>query len=125
MLQRFASRFVKEWPSHLHRLTALQIDYYFSDENLVQDNFLLGKMRGRKNKPIPFKKIHDFKKMRQYQPESAVLDALRISKSVTVVREGGDWCLQRKTPFIKEEVTGAKKTASKKVRFSNGVIECA
>jgi len=76
-----------------------QIDYYFSDENLATDRFLLGKMRGAKNKPVPIGTLHAFKKMRHYQPFSAVVDAAKDCKNVSVIREGGKWCAQRKEPF--------------------------
>ena len=78
-------------------------------------------MKGRKNRPVPLKIIHSFKKMQEFQPESAVLDALRISKSVNVIKEDGKWCLQRKQPFIKEEATGEKKPKSKKVGSGIGI----
>ncbi|KAI9728239.1 MAG: hypothetical protein M1828_004700 [Chrysothrix sp. TS-e1954] len=83
-----------------------QVDYYFSNENLKGDKFLLGKMRGRRNRPVPVKIIHTFRKMQQYQPLQAVIAALHECNNVDLVKETGLWCVQRKTPFVSEEVLG-------------------
>ena len=82
-----------------------QVDYYFSSENLTADRFLLSKMKGSKNKPIPLYVIHGFKKMRDYQPLLAVAKALLLSSNVNVYKEGDTWYVQRKEPFQKD---GAK-----------------
>ena len=56
--------------------------------------------------------------MQQYQPFSAVAGALEICKSVDVIHENGKIYLQRKEPFVKEQVTGEKPTKKKgKVRL--------
>ena len=81
-----------------------QLDYYFSDDNLKTDKFLLGKMRGRKNRPVPVKIIHSFRKMQRYQPFSAVVAVLKECKNVDLVKETGIWCVQRKVPFVLDNV---------------------
>jgi lupus La protein len=57
-----------------------QVDFYFSDSNLPIDAYLLKLTGGKENKPVPLKTIHDFKRMRHFQPYSAVRDAVANSK---------------------------------------------
>jgi lupus La protein len=57
-----------------------QVDFYFSDSNLPIDAYLLKLTGGKENKPVPLKTIHDFKRMRHFQPYSAVRDAVAASK---------------------------------------------
>ena len=56
-----------------------QVDFYFSDSNLPIDAYLLRLTGGRENKPVPLKTIHDFKRMRHFQPYSAVRNAVANS----------------------------------------------
>ncbi|KAI9665579.1 MAG: hypothetical protein M1831_001722 [Alyxoria varia] len=88
-----------------------QVDFYFSDKNLVKDNFLRQKLKTKTktNKPVKLDVIHKFRKMQDYQPVEAVVEALRFSKVVSVFRENDQWYLQRKSPFDKEAVTGIPK----------------
>jgi lupus La protein len=51
---------------------------------------------GEDNKPVPIKVIHNFKRMRRFQPYTAVVAALKDSKTLNVVN--GDE-IQRKTPY--------------------------
>ena len=76
-----------------------QVEFYFSDSNLVQDKFLFGLVCGSENRPVDIKQIHDFKRMRRFQPFSAVVAALNESKMLEVVN--GDQ-IQRKTPLPEE-----------------------
>ena len=93
-----------------------QVDFYFSDDNLAKDNFLRQKMvtKTKKNKPLKLDVIHKFRKMQEYQPVEAVVEALRFSKAVNVIRDNDQWYLQRKVPFDKEAFTGIPKA---KVNF--------
>lgn len=61
------------------------------------DNFLFGKVMGHKNLPVPISIIHSFKRMRHFQPFSAVVAALKDSTILDVV--DSDTCIQRKVPL--------------------------
>ncbi|KAB8337039.1 hypothetical protein FH972_021343 [Carpinus fangiana] len=61
-----------------------QVEFYFADSNIVQDKFLLTQIGGAENKPISIKVIHNFKRMRRFQPYSAVVAALKDSKVLKV-----------------------------------------
>jgi lupus La protein len=54
---------------------------------------------GSENKPIAISKIHSFKRMRTFQPYSAVVAALRDSTSLEVSGEEGSETVKRKTPY--------------------------
>ncbi|KXL44344.1 MAG: hypothetical protein FE78DRAFT_80996 [Acidomyces sp. 'richmondensis'] len=56
-----------------------QVEFYFSNSNLPIDAFLLKLTGGHRNNPVPLKVIHDFKRMRHFQPYSAVRDAVKQS----------------------------------------------
>jgi len=73
-----------------------QVEFYFSDSNLLTDKFLLSKVGGSTNNPVPLKVIHSFKRMRRFQPYSAVLAALKESTFLSVT---DDEQLQRRTPL--------------------------
>ncbi|KAL8942788.1 MAG: hypothetical protein Q9216_001473 [Gyalolechia sp. 2 TL-2023] len=75
-----------------------QVEFYFSDSNLLQDKFLFEKVQGHDNLPIPISIIHSFKRMRHFQPFSAIVDALRESTTLDVVGNDNDH-IQRKTPL--------------------------
>ena len=92
-----------------------QVAFYFSEQNLQRDKFLLEKMKGRKNRPISIQIIADFPKMREYQPLSFVVEALRTSDAVNVVKVNGVDCVQRKVPFV---IPDHLKATSKKTRVS-------
>ncbi|KAK3176526.1 hypothetical protein OEA41_007849 [Lepraria neglecta] len=74
-----------------------QVEFYFSDSNLLQDKFLFTKVEGHKNLPVPISVIHSFKRMRHFQPLSAIVDALKESTTLDVVED--DTCIQRKEPL--------------------------
>ena len=75
----------------------LQVEFYFSDSNLLQDKFLFTKVEGHENLPVPISIIHSFKRMRHFQPLSAIVDALKESTTLNVVED--DSCVQRKEPL--------------------------
>lgn len=74
-----------------------QVEFYFSDSNLMSDNFLYSKVEGHRNLPVPISIIHSFKRMRHFQPYSAVIDALKESEILDVTDD--DSCVQRKVPI--------------------------
>ncbi|KAL8682442.1 MAG: hypothetical protein Q9186_001485 [Xanthomendoza sp. 1 TL-2023] len=73
-----------------------QVEFYFSDSNLLQDKFLFSKVQGHDNLPVPISTIHSFKRMRHFQPYSAVIEALKESATLNVVENDQ---VQRKTPL--------------------------
>ncbi|KAF6239410.1 hypothetical protein HO173_002672 [Letharia columbiana] len=74
-----------------------QVEFYFSDSNLLTDKFLFTKVEGHENLPVPISTIHSFKRMRHFQPLSAIVDALKESTILNVVED--DTSIQRKTPL--------------------------
>jgi len=56
-----------------------QVEYYFSDENLPHDAYLLGLTGGHQNLPVSVSRICGFKKMRQYKPPTLVRASLKKS----------------------------------------------
>lgn len=67
---------------------------------------------GSENKPIPISTIHSFKRMRTFQPYSAVVAALRDSKVLEVSGEEGSELIKRKTPYKPMSEGKAKVEAS-------------
>ncbi|EME86673.1 uncharacterized protein MYCFIDRAFT_119251, partial [Pseudocercospora fijiensis CIRAD86] len=61
-----------------------QVEFYFSDSNLPIDKFLLEETGGPENKPFPLKTIHNFKRMRHFQPFSAIVEAVKGSDFLEV-----------------------------------------
>ena len=74
-----------------------KVEFYFSDSNLLTDKFLFTKVEGHENLPVPISTILSFKRMRHFQPLSAVVDALKESTVLNVVED--DTAIQRKTPL--------------------------
>ncbi|KAL1955552.1 hypothetical protein VTO42DRAFT_8431 [Malbranchea cinnamomea] len=77
-----------------------QVEFYFSDSNLPVDKFLLSKVGGSENRPVPLTLIHSFKRMRRFQPLSAIVAALKESKTLELT--DNDTCVRRKEPLSKE-----------------------
>jgi lupus La protein len=61
-----------------------QVEFYFSDSNLPIDRFLLDLTGGFRNNPVDLKVIHNFKRMRHFQPYSAVRDAVKQSQYLDI-----------------------------------------
>ena len=95
------------------RLTPHQVEFYFSDSNLPTDKFMWESTGGEENKPMPLKTICNFKRMRQFQPYSAVVAALRESSFLDVAGEDGEETLTRKKAYVSStEAQKARLTAS-------------
>jgi len=73
------------------------VEYYFSDENLPSDLFLLQCCGGRENLPVSVSRICGFKKMRSFKPRTLVVAALRKSPFLVVSDDGKT--IQRKLPL--------------------------
>ncbi|OJD10467.1 hypothetical protein AJ78_08532 [Emergomyces pasteurianus Ep9510] len=74
-----------------------QVEFYFSDSNLFMDKFLLSKVGGSENRPVELSLLHSFKRMRRFQPFSAVVDALKDSKTLELTDD--NTCVRRKVPL--------------------------
>lgn len=61
-----------------------QVEFYLSDSNLWNDEFMFKKTGGPKNYPVPLKLIHSFKRMQRFQPFEAIVEALKDSKCLDV-----------------------------------------
>ena len=78
----------------------LQVEFYFSDGNLPYDKFLLNAVAGSKNSPVELATLHSFKRMRHFQPFSAIVDAMRESTFLELCED--DKCVKRKHPLPEE-----------------------
>ncbi|PLB43602.1 RNA-binding La domain protein [Aspergillus steynii IBT 23096] len=79
-----------------------QVEFYFSDSNLPMDKFLLGKVGGSSNHSVPLELLHSFKRMRRFQPFSAIVEALKSSETLELTEK--ETAVRRKTP-LPESVT--------------------
>ena len=61
------------------------------------DKFLLSQVGGSANKPVPLSVLHSFKRMRRFQPFSAIVEALKTSETLDLVEN--DTAVKRKTPL--------------------------
>lgn len=90
--------------SRVNRNNDFQVEFYFSDSNLPMDKFLLSKVGGSANRPVPIELLCSFKRMQRFKPLSAVVEALKHSKTLEVT--DNDTCVRRKTPLpesVKDE----------------------
>ncbi|RDA87381.1 hypothetical protein CP532_7026 [Ophiocordyceps camponoti-leonardi (nom. inval.)] len=76
-----------------------QVEFYFGDWNFPQDKFMWQTCEGTANKPMPISKIHSFKRMRTFQPYSAVVAALRESSFLEVTGDEGKELVKRKVAY--------------------------
>ncbi|KAI9696797.1 MAG: hypothetical protein M1836_005159 [Candelina mexicana] len=83
-----------------------QVEFYFSDSNLPFDQFLLEQVGGSQNKPVKISVLHSFKRMRHFQPYSAVVAALRDSTFLEVT---DDESVKRKVPIEEVKPEEARK----------------
>ncbi|KAL6236932.1 hypothetical protein BDW75DRAFT_229054 [Aspergillus navahoensis] len=74
-----------------------QVEFYFSDSNLPMDKFLLSKVGGSKNNSVPLELLHSFKRMRRFQPFSAIVEALKTSETLELTNN--DTAVRRKVPL--------------------------
>jgi len=77
-----------------------QVEFYFSDSNLPSDKFLWGATGGTENKPVSLKTICSFKRMRQFQPYTAVVAALRESQKLVIEGEEGEETVRRTKAYV-------------------------
>lgn len=85
-----------------------KIEFYFSDTNLRTDDYLFGLVDGAANKPVPISTLHSFKRMRRFQPYSAIVAALKDSLTLEVVGDEGDESVVRKVALDPENLSEEK-----------------
>lgn len=90
-----------------------QVEFYFSDQNLPKDKFLLGLTKENEGW-IPISTIATFSRMRRFSPLEAIVTALRDSQDLLEVSENGE-LVRRKVPLDEEaaEDGSSKKPQSK------------
>ncbi|KAL2824876.1 hypothetical protein BDW59DRAFT_80250 [Aspergillus cavernicola] len=79
-----------------------QVEFYFSDSNLPMDKFLFSQVGGNKNNAVSLELLHSFKRMRRFQPFSAIVEALKTSETLDLT--DNDTNVRRKVP-LPESVT--------------------
>ena len=78
-----------------------QVEFYFSDANLPRDKFLWTLASDPKKQGwVPISSIASFKRMQRFQPNEAVVAALRQSKELLEVSEDGT-AVRRKIPLVR------------------------
>jgi len=86
-----------------------QVEYYFSDENLVKDSFLMQRINRDKRGYVDLKLIASFKKMKKLtQDISVIADALHNSKKLEVNKAGTMVRRIAPLPVTKEEAAALK-----------------
>lgn len=93
-------------------LCSIEVEFYFSESNLLTDKFLFEKVDGHKNVPVPIDVIHSFKRMQHFQPREAIIEALKDSHVLDIVED--DTAIQRKEP-LPEGLTGKSMDEVQKV----------
>jgi lupus La protein len=104
-----------------------QVEFYFSLSNLIKDKYLYERTGGLENKPVPISILHGFKRMRHFQPFSAIVEALKESTILDVVN--GDE-VKRKTPLEipegmdqQQHLAWFENEASKRTLYAKGFNE--
>jgi len=91
----------QELTEELREKIIIQAEYYFSDENLKKDGFLLKHVKRNKEGYVNLKLLASFKKMRSLSRDYRVIgEALKDSKNLVVNETGLK--LKRVTPLPKE-----------------------
>ncbi|WEW55879.1 hypothetical protein PRK78_001314 [Emydomyces testavorans] len=88
-----------------------QVEFYFSDSNLPMDTFLLAKVGGSENRPIELSLLHSFKRMRRFQPFSAIVEALKESETLELTDD--NTCVRRKVPLPETMTENANSSVAK------------
>ncbi|KAK3318464.1 hypothetical protein B0H66DRAFT_239019 [Apodospora peruviana] len=81
-------------------LIRTQAEYYFSDSNLPTDKFMWELTGGPENKPVSLKTVCGFKRMRRFQPYTAVVAAVRESEHLDLEGEEGEETVKRNVAYV-------------------------
>lgn len=87
------------------------MEFYFGDSNLPIDKFMWESTGGEENKPVLLKTLCDFKRMRRFQPYTAVVAALKTSNFLEVEGEEDQEMVKRKKPYVSIPDIQKKKVA--------------
>ncbi|CZT00531.1 related to RNA-binding protein La1 [Rhynchosporium graminicola] len=90
-----------------------QVEFYFSDTNMPTDDYMLDLTQGPENLPVSISKICAFGRMKRFQPQSAVVTALRESKFLVV--EGPEGMEQIKRKVAWDPTTPKNKSESRSI----------
>lgn len=95
--------------NELSQKIVTQVEYYFSDENLVKDSFLVQRIHRDKRGYVDLKLIVSFKKMKKLTHDiNVVATALRSSKKLEVNKAGTMVRRVAPLPVTKEEAAALK-----------------
>ncbi|KAF9874798.1 La domain-containing protein [Colletotrichum karsti] len=86
-------------PVEIRKQVHEKVEFYLSDSNLPHDKYLWELTGGFENNAIPLKTITSFKRMRRFQPYSAVVAALKESASLEISGEEGEELIKRKQAY--------------------------
>ncbi|KAH0463904.1 hypothetical protein IEQ34_006690 [Dendrobium chrysotoxum] len=89
-----------------------QVEYYFSDENLPKDAFLLKQVRKDKEGYVPITLISSFKKMKKLTKDLSLIEAALRTSSLVVVSSDGKR-VKRLHPLPVAEVRDEKRIVLK------------
>ncbi|KAI9127000.1 hypothetical protein K1719_001559 [Acacia pycnantha] len=84
-----------------------QVEYYFSDENLPTDKFLIDFLRKNKEGFVPISVIASFKKMKKLTRDHSLIVAVLKESSLLVV-SGDEKSVKRLNPFQLDKVRDPK-----------------
>lgn len=76
------------------------------------DKFLLSKVGGSENRSVELSILHSFKRMRRFQPFSAIVEALKTSEKLELTND--NTCVRRKVP-LPEQVNDSFDPSTAKV----------
>jgi len=79
-----------------------QVEYYFSDENLLKDDHLYDKMHGPMNRPVSLEFIHSFNKM-TFFPYTQVVESLKKSKALNLIKSHDKYFVTRCKPYYRPD----------------------
>ncbi|KAK4161935.1 La protein [Cladorrhinum sp. PSN259] len=88
-----------------------QVEFYFNDSNLPHDKFMWESTGGEENKPMPLKTLCNFKRMRRFQPYTAIVTALRDSTFLDISGEEGAELVKRREAYVSNPEAGKQRVA--------------
>jgi len=101
-----------------------QVEYYFSDENLVKDSFLMQRINRDKRGYVDLKLIASFKKMKKLtQDIHLIATALRNSKRLEINKVGSMVRRIAPLPVTKEEAAALKTVVAVNFSESSNLAE--
>jgi len=110
--------------SELSQKIITQVEYYFSDENLAKDSFLMQRINRDKRGYVDLKLIASFKKMKKLtQDIDVIATALRNSKKLEVNKGGTMVRRTASLPVTKEEAAALKTVVAVNISETSNLAE--